>query len=346
MDYVILNDLHIGVKRAAGTTPASRAMLKRALTDFATAFINEHCRNRHLIILGDLFDDFTVDETDMIDAYRILHTFLDVSDGYLFLVAGNHDWKPRGGEMSSFHMLGEILQTQSSRVRVLTDGLAKIDDGIYAIPHMANQDVFDLELEKALGEVSNSFLLLHANCDSPFAVHSDHSLNVNRTQLDALRSQGNTLVFAHEHQRREFRGVQVLGNQYPTSIADCLGNHNKYGWGIAGNQMLPIVTWSRAGNYLDVDWRDLADANLDTPFIRVGGSATSGEAEAVIETISRTRRASSAFVIANAVRIDGVAELDELSEMSCETIRSFDVLAALLEELDDREQKVVKGLLA
>ena len=345
MGYVLLNDLHFGVGRSAGTTPASRLALKKYLIDSAKAFISGHCRDDHLIILGDLFDGFTVDESDVLEVFDLLNHYLCVSSGNLFLVAGNHDWNPRGDKVSSFHLLARIMSSQSTRVTVLDYRLSHIEKGLAAIPHCPNQDLFDLELEAAHREMDAGFLLLHANCDSEFATHSDHSLNVNREWIHRFRDKGITLVFAHEHQRREFQGVQVLGNQFPSSIADCLGNTEKFAWRITGSQLEPIQTWHRSGNYLDVNWRELANADLTTPLIRVSGDAASSEAEAVVNALSSARRASSAFVIANAVRVDGMAEMENMAALNADAIRSFDVLAALLEELDEKEREVVKGLL-
>jgi predicted DNA binding protein len=43
--------------------------------------------------------------------------------------------------------------------------------------------------------------------------------------------------------------------------------------------------------------------------------------------------------------VEGMADMDAISEVSAESIKAFDVLAALLNELTEREQEVVRSLL-
>jgi len=352
MNHVIISDLHFGVSRVAGTTPASRIALKKYLIDKASSFIETHCQGSNLIILGDLFDGFTVDESDVLEVFILLNNYLETSTGTLFLIGGNHDWNPRGDKTSSFHLLSGILK-QRDGVVIVDKGLVCLDKNIYVIPHVANQDIFDIELESALSAIAKlvkfndekSFLLLHANCNSPFATHSDHSLNVNLEWIHKFRDAGITLIFAHEHQKKEFDGVVCLGNQFPSSISDCIGNRNKYAHVISGDELKSIKTWQREDSFVECDWQDLADLDGEHQFIRVVGHAESEQAEAVINALATARRTSTAFIISNAVQIGDMAEMDGLSEMNANEIKAFDVLAALLDELTEREQDVVRKLL-
>jgi hypothetical protein len=59
----------------------------------------------------------------------------------------------------------------------------------------------------------------------------------------------------------------------------------------------------------------------------------------------RLRQRSDAFVITNAVKIEGHSMSEEMAETSIESIKSFDILASILAELNEQEQEVVKGLL-
>ena len=70
----IINDIHLGASRKAGTTPASQVALK--------AFVREQFSDLvcsatgHLVINGDLFDGFTVEAVEVIHAFTVLLPWL------------------------------------------------------------------------------------------------------------------------------------------------------------------------------------------------------------------------------------------------------------------------------
>lgn len=348
----IINDTHLGVTRQAGTTPVSQAALTEYVHErFLGLLPNSDLAT--LVINGDLFDGFTVDPKEVLWAYQVLADWLDAGDGAqtLHLVAGNHDWSPKADRLSSFHMLAELLchRYPDWRVKVHdhTQGYARIAGEVWAIPHMPNQDQFDIELKKALAGADGKYLLLHANYNNNFAAESDHSLNVSEDQAKELIAAGWHLIFAHEHQQREpMTGVTVIGNQFPTSVADCLRNGTKRMLEIATGELFSHTTWS-ADEFLDLDWREVSDENLDKyRFIRVSGNATAAEAEAAVNTVAAVRKRATAFVVSNAIRVEGLAEMDQLMSLSLEDVQSYDVLGALCDELTPEEAKVVKELLA
>lgn len=349
MTVTIVNDLHIGVQRKAGTTPASQA----ALTEYIYQQVEKTITTvvSDLIVLGDLFDSFTVDASHVVRTFTLLDNWLRSKPAFnLHLVAGNHDWSPKGDKVSSFHMLTHFLKAKwRDRVRVYDyrDGLTYVQDNIWTIPHMPNQDLFDRELDAANGMgARDGWLLLHANYDNKFAEQADHSLNVSADQAEALVAAGWNLVFGHEHQGREELGgsVQVIGNQFPTSIADCLGNSSKQAFVLSDRGCEVTQTWSADGCFCAVDWQDLGEP-VESQFIRVTGTATAEQAAEVVSTIAKLRQNSQALVVGNAVRVDGVANMEALAEMSFDDVSKYDVLAALLEELSEKEGGVVKGLL-
>jgi UDP-2,3-diacylglucosamine pyrophosphatase LpxH len=347
MSYLVINDTHFGVSRMAGTTPESRAALKKFMLESITSLLNNHGRDDDLIILGDLFDSFTVDERDVLDVYNMLNNHLQSTGTRLYMVGGNHDFSARDQKLSSFHLLSAILKEQySRRVVVIDKGFDVIDTGIGVVSHVFNQDLFDHELSVALEAMqSGSFLLLHANLDNNFATNSDHSLNVDREWIGKFRDKGVTLVFAHEHSWRVLDKIVVLGNQKPSSISDCIGAPTKYAWLIQGGGIKPIQTWEAEGSYMEVNWQELSDVDDNLQFIRVVGEAGASEAEAVINAISALRRKHKAFVISNAVKIEGMVEIDSLSDLNEDAIKSFNVLEALLAELNEREAATVKELM-
>lgn len=344
---VILNDTHIGASRQAGTTPQSQEDLREYIFDTFEHLVLEKYRGNHIIINGDLFDGFTVDERDFIRLFQILVESVENGTRFTFIM-GNHDANARGDKVSSFHMLTDILYSGWSQVRVdHRDGFIGIAPDVYAISHCMNQELFNLELEKAAAvNGTGQFLLLHCNIKNHFAEEADHSLNLNDDQLSALMKAGWTIICGHEHQMRVMRNGRVIvpGNQIPTSVADWLGCDGKYLVTIEDGKAELVTLQPNA--LAQVEWTALADTPANAPFVRVIGSATSEQASQVIDAIAALRRTHDAFVITNAVKIEGMVEMDALAEMSMEDITNFNVLDALMEELDDKEQVVVKDLLA
>src|SRR5574340_1148230 len=298
--------------RKGGTTLESQAALRASQYAHLDRLLAGVSGN--LIINGDLFDGFMVDPSDVILSFQALSDWVRRGIGNLTLLAGNHDWSPRGSKTSSYHLLAHFLKIAHPNNVVVydySDGFKKIDDGLWAIPHMPNQALFDLEIEKALNLAVQGWLLLHANYNNTFAQHSDHSLNVSQEQIDALLVKGWSILFGHEHQHRVMRGgrVVIAGNQIPTSCADWLGCDGKF--------------------YVEIE----------------DGAAPAEQASQVVDTVAKFRQSSQADVVSNAVKVDGVAGFDALAETSFEEITSFSVMDALLEELSEEEGKIVRGLL-
>ena len=349
---LILSDIHIGASRKAGTTPASQAALTEHVHQHFEALVNATDED-HIVINGDLFDGFEVPGTDLIRTFNVLDRwFMKARQAqHLTLIAGNHDYNPRGDKVSSFHLLAHFLKVRRGMsVDVIdhTRGFSRVADRVWAIPHVANQDLFDIELHRALDAAGKGdFLLLHANYDNNFAVEADHSLNVSREAADLLISAGWTLIFGHEHQFRMAPGIVIPGNQVPTSVSDCLGCEGK-NYLILQDKVLSRYEWLNLEEdkvFTRVDWRNL-DTDPGYQFIRVEGTATAEEAAEVVDAVARFRAKSEAYVVTNAVKVEGVAAFDELAEMSLEQITAFNVLDALLEELSEEEGKVVKELLS
>ena len=304
----------------------------------------------HAVCNGDLLDKFEIDSGELIKVYEMFSQHLET--GTLTLIMGNHDASAKGAKVSSFHMLCHFLISRfGNKVRMIdhTNGFCQVENNVWAISHQLNQDLFVLEVEKAAAVDGNGqYLLLHCNVKNTFAEHSDHSLNLTDELLAKLMIAGWTLIVGHEHQGYTLRGgrVVVAGNQFPTTVADCIGETTKHALRITDDGIKYVQTWSAAGNYAEVNWRELPEYAGDAGFIRATGDATSTESADVIATISKFRQKSAAYVVTNAVRIDGAAALDEMSEDAIGEIKAFDVLGAIFEHLDEKQQNTVKGLLA
>ena len=342
---IILNDLHLGVTRSGGTTPQSQAALRNYLRKSLSETLEDY-GGEHVVINGDLFDSFQVETSEVIAAHKIFQEHLERGGG-LTLIMGNHDSSAKADKVSSFHLLAHILKsTHPDYVGVLdhTDGFSHVDENVYAISHCLNQSLFDLELAKAAKrDGEDSYLLLHCNYKNGFAENSDHSLNINDEQVGALMRAGWTLILGHEHQGYTLRGgrVIVVGNNFPSSVADCIGDPAKHLLEIDGGVKL-VCTWDANASYIEADWRDLT--NIDGyNFIRVVGNATALEAAAVIKAVSQLRQRSEAFVITNSVRVEG--QDMTMNTESIESIKAFDVMGAIYAELNEREIETVKELM-
>lgn len=349
---LIINDLHISAKRQAGTTPASQAGLREYIYAEFERLLALGRDHEHIVILGDLFDGFNVETADVIRTFNAIMDAENRTGAQLTLVMGNHDASAKGDKVSSFHLLAHFLMAAADHVRVIdhTNGLTRVGHaGIYevfAISHCLNQDLFNLEVSKAVEMDGNDrVLLLHCNVKNEFAQNSDHSLDISDEQLGDLMRAGWTLVVGHEHQARTLRGGRVVipGNQIVTSVADVLGSDKKFYTTITDK--VETHEWLNVADiYAEVDWTNLDDAP-EKAFLRVTGNAKAEQAADVVAAVAKLRQKSDAMIVGNAVKIEGMADFEALAEMSFDDVSKVDVLALLMEELSEREQDVVRGLL-
>lgn len=337
-----INDPHCGAIRTGGTTPATSVALRHATLDSFRSLLTR-CDDGNVIINGDLFDAFMIPFHDLWSTVDAVDEWFEAHPGaQMYAARGNHDIAKNSFNMSSFDLFCKITQAMHpGEFWPITGGTYLANHDAYVLPHLPNQDLFDQAL-KAMPKCR--LLFVHANYDNKFAVESDHSLNMSPEQAEAAPCE--FIIFGHEHQRRsELKGkVVIVGNQIPTSVADCLGNDAKYLLKI-GEVLEHVPVWDAKEDFARIDWRDLAMQRMTNPprqaaleikqrFIRVEGDATSAEAAQVVSAISKLRSKSDALVITNAVSIDGI-RADEEMKLSLEEAKGFDVLAALLELLDE-----------
>lgn len=349
MSWIVLNDTHLGVKRTGGTTPASAAALREWQHTLLRDLMFLHA-DKSLIFNGDIFDRFDVELSVILDFYQLcvdwLHATRDTGNR-LVLGRGNHDISRDSSKLSAFDFATRLIAAYApERVQVVTEPAA-ITDSIFMIPHLHNQEVFNLALKDAEA-LTGQVILLHANYDNGFAEAQDHSLNVSAEQAIRLCA-SNVLLFGHEHvERSPNPGIIIPGNQIPTSVADCLGRQATHFVRICPSQELTQVPYLilSDGIFKQVDWRDLKDAP-DAKFLRVGGEAEAAEAAEAIQSVAKLRGKHDSFVITNGVRIAGMDdEIDGGVLASLEAVQRFDVLSLLLEMLEPDQAAVVKQLMA
>jgi hypothetical protein len=99
---------------------------------------------------------------------------------------------------------------------------------------------------------------------------------------------GWTLVFGHEHIGRTLYGgrVIIVGNQFPSSVSDCIGDTDKHCLRIKNGSLQLEHTWSAHENYaLKQIGEDLKIPD-HYKFIRVIGEASAAESAEVIKAVS------------------------------------------------------------
>lgn len=334
MTLYIASDLHVGAVRTGGTTPTSAYALRQYLLQGLAQLLDE-AGNRDVMILGDLFDTQAISLADLMKAYQIILRWkLAHPEARLILVAGNHDLSKNSATLSSFQFLCGLLQEQDRVVTVFEPTMTPYG---YVIPHLPNQDLFDL----ALANVPPcKVLFLHCNYANEFAQHSDHSLNISKEQAEAAPVE--RIVIAHEHNARRMLGskVWIPGNQLASSISDCMEEKNKHVTLVELDGSVVFADWPRP-DYVERGWRELAGST--EAFIRVVGDAEAHEAADVVAAISRLRQTAPAFVITNAVDIKSDDATEEFAA-SLEEVRSFDVLDALKKLLTPEEVAIIESL--
>lgn len=352
---IILNDVHLGVQRSAGTTPASALALRRQLQQSFAQFVASV--NEPLLINGDLFDSYDVDRVDLLQCFHTLRQFSFHHP--LFLVAGNHDLSKDSHKLSSFELLCQLLVASNPEyVNVIMRPTGLLNAPVYVIPHLVNQTELDEAIAYFLEDVVPGakgagepfkFCLFHANYDNHFAAQADHSLNVSQEQALALIAAGVMPVFGHEHPKRVVNlgdgDVLCTGNQWPSSVSDCIGSKGKFAHRLFANgNYESIQTWTPEGSYAEIDWRELDQAPAGVQFIRVVGEATFEESAEAVAAVSRLRQKSEAFVITNAVKMAGAGDDLTLAE-GAEVVQKIDVMNLLLASLDEREAARVQEAL-
>ena len=329
----IINDTHLGVTRTAGTTNTSATKLQSWMLRQFDSLLNQ-CQDSHLLINGDLFDKFEVDKGIEFCVYaRLLVWLKENPRQVLFLSAGNHDLSKDSSRRSSFINLCKYLSISGcqDRVRIMEEGVNLITDGVAVIPHVPNQALLEANLEAALQIEGLHTLFLHCNFDNHFAAQTDHSLNLSAERAQQFAERGIQLILGHEHHGRHLGNVRIIGNQIPSSIADCLDPNKVKQYAVLEGRELTLHDFMPVEDvFAEVDWQ--TDTLPDKQFIRVTGEATYEQASEVVQRIAEWRKSSDAFVITNAVK---VGSLDTQTALPDVHSASFDVWKMLLEKLPE-----------
>lgn len=329
----VLNDIHIGAIRSAGTTTVSQHALRQHILSKFRSLLPEAS---DLLINGDLFDSHTAPMYDVLATYEILADWLHThAPAVLYNSAGNHDLSKTNTTMSSFQFLGHLLTRQFPRQYVHIEQPIETPYG-YVIPHLANQDAFNQALA-AMPKTTRLFL--HCNLGNKFAETADQSLNLSMAMLDTLPC--DVVVLGHEHKYRLVDKAVVVGNQIPTSVADWLGPDKYYAE--IGDTVSLHCCAEKKKEFSQINWLDLKDTQTDALFVRVTGNAVSAQAFEVVTAINKFRKASNAFVVSNAV--DVTADDGSVFSANLESVKAFSVMKTLKESLTAKEYSKLEGFI-
>lgn len=339
MAISVINDLHIGAIRSAGTTVQTAAALRKWAIENLGIILDGV--DNDLVVNGDLFDGHQIPLHDALATVRLLRKWLEKGHK-LTLIPGNHDLSTVSEKLSTFQFVSQILRDNPNVTYLEGSGWVDKEQGVYAISHVANQDLFDVELAKV---PECNVLLLHCNWHNGFARELDHSLNLSLEVAQKLPAK--KIVLGHEHgQGNHLDGKVVIpGNQFPMSISDCLGRNSKNYVRIADDCSLEYVkTWA-ATDYQEQDWKHI-DYSSKAKFIRVVGTATVEESTAAVDAVAKLRKFSDAYVVGSAVKMQTSDEAIDVSEAlaSVEIVRAFDVDNALRSILREDQIKVLESL--
>lgn len=337
MTYMIVNDLHLGLRRQTGVTKRSLASFNEWQFEQAKEILLSH-PERDLILLGDVFAEFAVEYIVLQRIATILMLRLKLGHRKVLVCEGNHDLSKDQTKASAIRMLGWLLSAlaPAGAVVYVGDGAVEIEPGVFAVPHLINQEAFEAALT---GLPKKSTVLLHANFDNPFAAEKLHSLNLSPAQAGDF----DMVLSGHEHVRSHRGNVFMLGSPWPCNIGEAEVDHGYHLWDGPGHEPEFVPTWSSAEHCLAIDWKDLGSEISNTiQFIRVTGEAEAAEAALVIEAIDKFRASSDAFFITNSVKV-GTISMEAVEEAEA-NIEQFDPLKSLFALLPAEMVTRIKSL--
>jgi predicted phosphodiesterase len=321
MNFSVLGDVHLGLRRTTGVTKQSLAAFTNWQFQYLHGFLMEVLpEDKPVLFMGDLFDSGSVDFGLVL---RLIQLFESCTQ-QIYILRGNHDIMKDRTRLSALEFLGKVCD----QVTVIDEPI--ILDEYALVPHMPNQTLFNEAVMDCAGKAK--VLITHANYDNEFTENSDHSLNLSPAQARRF----DFVVCGHEHAPRKDNNVFLTGGLFPTKVEEAA---DRIVWSLSPDEIRELTRFSP--RYADVYWRDLDDTRPDVAdFICVTGEAPPDEASAFIMALSRFRQHSDAFMIQNSVKVRS----EGLHEIQDAAIDKFDALKALLSILPADVCKALEGL--
>lgn len=274
---VFFTDPHMGLNRARNTTPSSMVKLRNCIRSQVENVL-QNADEYFMVCLGDWFDNYSNSETVLKESVPLLKQ-VDL------VISGNHDQVNVKERVGSLELLSSFMDEFDCPYNDVGEnlfypyGLDAAGALLCVIPHCSTQELFDKALDAAAehmrtGYINDDrtwFLLLHCNYDNRFAEKDQNSLNLTKQQAARLLETFDYVMLGHEHQPREdFDGrLIVLGNTHPTGFADVSDKRTAV---FMDGKLEFRQLWNAQDNYLEVDYREIADS-YPHQFIRITGTA-------------------------------------------------------------------------
>ncbi len=311
--FLVLADIHQGLSRKTGVTPTSLEKFEARKSEMLRGVLQQH-QDKEVIIAGDLFDSHQV---PLVSVLQIASVFLE-HPKKVWVIAGNHDLSKNTMRMSSLWFLKEWSLLHNTNIDVVF--VRRELGDITLLPHVANQDLFDENIEKAKG----SILITHCNYENGFAVDKDHSLNLTKKQARKF----DLVISGHEHNRRKVGNVNMIGSFAPCNVNEAAVD--KFCYVLDGSDLVEAQRLDYS--YAEIPWgqiEKLSEGKADIDFIKVTGEATAAEAPVVLNTLAKFRKNSSAVMIQNAVTVETL-NLGEIEGASFDSIDTMKLLGQIL----------------
>lgn len=359
MKTILFSDPHLGLRRTANTTPASRARLQDEGFKAVEAIYAKYGDDVNYVCLGDWFDTYSNPES-------VVQRAAPLISQCAYSMAGNHDLVNDADRSGSLQLLRNLVPDVKKSVGYLPFGQVNMTQGLllpgtdqafHSIPHVVDQALFDQGLAQAYTEAQNNpkgsprpYLLLHCNYDNTFA--GDTDLNITRDQVKELLEVYDTIFLGHEHNpRTDFEGrLRIIGNTLPTGFGDI---SNKYVTIIdEQGKITQELIWERGVRYRFHDWAqwlpDLPDqGRLDKlQFVQLDGKAALGDARNLAITVkSIWNGCPNLLALKTNVEIEGVTAaigdargtLDRLPEIITRELEGsgmFDTWKEILKQIE------------
>ena len=306
---IFFTDPHLGLGRAANTTPKSAEALQDALWQQVKEIIGLAQTYDFLVCLGDVFDRYSNPE-------RITAQGLELCRNCSLVLSGNHDVVNRESQFGSLQLVDHVLVelNETSPCIFAKFGKSHYDQLLYrdftVVPHVASQQLFEESLGAALETADGArTLLLHCNYQLSEERADATTLNLKAEHVEELLGPFKRIMLGHEHiPRDEHDGrVIVLGNIHPTSFSDISDKRI----GILENGKLRFEqVWSKERGSLVMDYHDLPRAT-DANFLRVTGQVEINDMIGVTRRITDLwGRSPSLYGVKVEVALPGVKMAD------------------------------------
>ena len=290
MKLGFLSDPHLGLKRAANTTAASREQwtegMSVALSSAMQELVVRGCT--HQVCLGDFFDKFTNTENIILQGSQLL-------DSFSLCLAGNHDVVNDNSKMGTLRMLEAMAEGQR-RVSSVPVGCVHASHywydavQLYAVPHHSTQDLFLKALDKAKvsqGEqraAHKHILLLHCNYNAPENRGTDGALNLTQEKAEELLDTFDYVLIGHEHTPAEYFDdrLMIVGSTFPTDFG-CMTSKRALTYDVGTDQWDEVPLWSKSKGYtlVDAGGGGVEQATDSTQFIDIVGTVPRAMASSV-----------------------------------------------------------------